>query len=56
MQEYHSEFAEIDAEVATPDERDELRGALLEARNRNSPNFVSQIIGALGSACDKSFS
>lgn len=55
MQEYHSGFAEIDAEVVTPDERDQLRSALLEALNRNSaPNFVSPIIDALGSTHDKS--
>ena len=55
MREYHSGFAEIDAEVVTPDERDQLRSALLEALNRNSaPDFVSPIITALGSAHDKS--
>jgi hypothetical protein len=55
MQEYHSGFAEIDAEVVSSDERDQLQSALLEALNRNSePRFVSQIIDALGSAHDKS--
>lgn len=53
--EYHSGFAEIDDEVVSPDERDQLQSALLEALNRNSdPRFVSQIIGAIGSARDES--
>jgi hypothetical protein len=55
FKEYHSGFAEIDAETVSPDERDQLRSALLEALNRNSdPRFVSQIISAIGSACDES--
>jgi hypothetical protein len=55
LKEYHSGFAEIDDEMVSPDESDQLRSALLEALNRNSdPRFVSQIIYALGSARDES--
>jgi hypothetical protein len=53
--EYHSGFAEIDDEVVSSDERDQLRSALLEALKRNSdPRFVSQIIDALGRTGDES--
>jgi len=52
---YRSGFAEIDDEAVSPEERDELRQALLDALTRNAdPGFVSPIIWALGKACDES--
>jgi hypothetical protein len=55
FKEYHSGFAEIDDELVSSDERDQLRSALLEALKRNSdPRFVSPIIDALGRTRDES--
>jgi len=52
---YSSGFPQIDSEVVTESERQQLRDALLAALKRNDdPRYVSQLLSALASCRDRS--